>query len=59
MKRILFVSSVLSVFLLFNSCDTPLEKYNPKNEDEKQVLALLSDYQVSRNSNDMDKLKST
>ena len=59
MKRILFVSLVLSAFLLFNSCDTPLKKYNSKNEDEKQIIALLSEYETARNSSDLVKLKST
>ena len=59
MKRILLVFLTLFSFLIFNSCDTPINKYTSKNEDEKKILALLSDYQNSRNSNDIEKLKST
>jgi hypothetical protein len=59
MKRILFVSSVLSAFILFNSCDTPLKEYNSKNGDEKQIIALLSEYETARNSSDLAKLQST
>ena len=59
MKRILLVFLTLSFLLIFNSCDTPINKYTSKNEDEKQILALLNDYQISRNSNDMEKLRST
>ena len=59
MKRILFINFVLSFILIFNSCDTPINKYETKNEDEKQIIAVLEDYLDARNSGDMKRLQST
>jgi hypothetical protein len=59
MKRILLVFLTLSLFLIFISCDTPFEKYKPKNEDEKQIIALLDGYCAARNSADLKKLHSS
>ena len=59
MRRKLSICFILTSFLIFNSCDTPINKYNAKSEDEKQIINLLNDYQLSRNGNNMDKLKST
>ena len=59
MKRMLFVFLTLPMFLLFNSCDTQINKYQAKNEDEKQIIALLNSYCEARNSADLKKLQST
>ena len=56
MKMSLYFSLVLVVFLLFNSCDTPLSKYEPKNDDEKIILKLLYTYVDARNNGDMNAL---
>ena len=58
MKRSFFFSLVLSVFLLFISCDTPLSDYTPKNDTEKSIKAFLSDYVEARNKGDVTKLAS-
>jgi hypothetical protein len=42
MKRILFISIALTIVLLFTSCDTPINEYKPKSDDEKQIIALLT-----------------
>ena len=59
MKRILFVFLTLPMFFLLSSCDTPISKYETKNEDEKQIIALLENYLDARNSGDMSRLQST
>lgn len=59
MKSALLIGIIISTFVLLNSCDTPLNEYNPKNEDEKQISALLNTYLDARNSGDLVKLQST
>ena len=44
---------ILAIFLLSISCDTPLTEYNPKNEDEKQIVDLLQKYADARNNEDV------
>ena len=58
MKRILFVVLSLSSLLISTSCDTPIEKYKPKNEDEKQIIALLNTFCDACNSGDLAELQS-
>ena len=52
MKRILLVYLTIFSFFIFNSCDTPLPEYKPKNEDEKQIVDLLQKYTDARNNED-------
>jgi hypothetical protein len=59
MKRILLVFLTLFSFLIFNSCDTQINKYETKNEDEKKIIALLEEHCAARNSADLKKLQST
>ena len=59
MNKVLHLFFTFTVLMTFNSCDTPINKYNAKSEDEKQIIKLLNDYQSSRNGNDMAKLRST
>jgi len=59
MKRTLFIIFILSIFLLFNSCDTPLNEYQAKNEDEKQIIALLNTFLEANNSGDLINLQKT
>ncbi len=58
MKRILFINLVLSFILIFNSCDTPINKYEAKNDDEKQMMALLQTHLDARNSGDLKTIQS-
>ena len=58
MKRILFINLVLSFILIFNSCDTPINKYETKNDDEKQMMALLQTHLDARNSGDLKTIQS-
>ena len=58
MRRLLFVSSVLSVIWLFHSCDSSLKSYKPKNEDEKQIVKLLDTFCDACNNGDLTMLQS-
>lgn len=59
MKRIVFINVFLCSVLLFNSCDTPLNEYKPKGDDEKQIIALLQNYTDARNNEDVIGIQST
>jgi len=58
-QRINIFIFVLSACLLFNSCDTPLNEYVPKNDTEKDITALLNTYLDARNNGDIKRLTST
>ena len=58
MKRINCAIFVLFACLLFNSCDTSLNEYVPKNDTEKDITALLNTYLDARNNGDINKLAS-
>lgn len=59
MQKIKFIIFVLSACLLFNSCDTPLNEYVPKNDTEKDITGLLNIYLEARNNGDIKRLAST
>jgi hypothetical protein len=59
MKRILFISIALTIVLLFTSCDTPINEYKPKSDDEKQIIALLNTYVEARNKQDLKGMQAT
>jgi hypothetical protein len=59
MKRIIFIGFLLSTVLLFFSCGTSINEYKPKNENEKQIIALLSTYVDSCNNGDLKRLQAT
>jgi len=59
MKNILLIGLFLNIVLLFISCDTPINEYKPKSDDEKQIIALLNTYVEARNSGNLKILRST
>ena len=59
MKRFIHIKLILCFILLFNSCDTPLTEYKPKNDDEKQIVDLLQRYTDARNNEDVIGIQST
>ena len=59
MKRAFLIGFIISALLFFNSCDTPLNDYKPKSEDEKQIIVLLNTYLDARNEGDLSRLQST
>ena len=54
MKIIKYTIFVLSAFLLLNSCDTSLNEYVPKNDDERNIVSILNTYVDSRNNGDIN-----
>jgi hypothetical protein len=44
------------MFFLFSSCDTPISKYETKNEDEKEVIDLLTRYTEAINKGDAEQI---
>jgi len=59
MKGAFLVGFIISALLFFNSCDTPLNDYQPKSEDEKQIIVLLNTYLDARNKGELNHLQST
>jgi hypothetical protein len=59
MKRTFFTVFGLASTIFLISCDIPINRYEPKNEDEKMVVALLNEYCDARNSGDLKRLQST
>jgi hypothetical protein len=58
-KRIVFINFILSFIVLFNACDTPINEYKPKNDDEKQIVTLLQTLTDARNNEDVIGMQST
>ena len=58
MKRSFYFCLVFIVFLLFISCDTHISKYEPKNDDEKDILKILNTHVDARNNGDTKTLAS-
>jgi len=56
MKRILFVYLTILAFLIFNSCNKPIEEYQVKNEDEKEIIELLTKYTEAINTGDAEQI---
>jgi hypothetical protein len=55
MKRLINISFIFIIFL-FISCGTPLDKYQPKSEAEKELTETLLRHADARMSGDMDKI---
>ncbi|MGB8334490.1 MAG: hypothetical protein WCE56_08360 [Desulfobacterales bacterium] len=58
MKKTFSIGLFLTTFLLFNSCDAPLNEYKPKSDDEKQIIALLNIYLDACNKKDLKRYAS-
>jgi hypothetical protein len=56
MKRTLLFLIIISVYFLFNSCDTPINEYQSKNEDEQEIVDLLLRYTDAVNKGDTEKI---
>ena len=56
MKRMLFLSLSLVAFLTFSSCNKPIEEYQVKNEDEKEIIELLTRYTEAINKGDSEQI---
>ena len=58
MNRLFYICFILAGFLIFNSCDSSISEYVPKNDDEKNVIKLLNSYRDARNNGDINKIQS-
>ena len=58
MKKLWYFGFALTVILVLNSCDTPMSKYEPKNDDEKGIINLLTTHVEARNDGDTKTLAS-
>ena len=59
MRNSLFALVTISLIILFNSCDTPINEYKPKSDEEKQIIALLNTYVEARNKQDLKGMQAT
>ena len=58
MRKFIYLSFALAAFLFFNSCESTLKDYKPKNDSEKSIQELLVAYVDARNSGDVDTIMS-
>jgi len=56
MIRALINSFILATIIMFISCGTPLEQYQPKNETEKELTEAVLRHADARISGDADKI---
>jgi len=54
-RRFSYFCMALPLWLM-SCCDAPLEQYTPRNSDEKQILAVLVQYQDAKNRLDLGSL---
>ena len=47
---------LFATLLFLCSCDTPMSKYEPINDTEKEIIGMMNQYLDARNSNDVNKL---
>ena len=59
MKSNIFIGLVLATSLLFFSCETSINEYKPKSDDEKEIIVVLNTYLDARNSGNLKILQST
>ena len=57
-KKISAAFFIIFSFALFCGCDTPIDKYEPRGRDEKEILSVLIQYQNAKNNFDIDQLLS-
>ena len=56
MNRLLNTCVLITSLFVLCSCETPLNKYLPINDTEKELVEILNMYLEARNSNDVRKL---
>ena len=59
MRNYLLISFLLTISFVYTACDTPLNEYKPKTDDEKNIIALLDEYTDARNNADLERLQAT
>jgi hypothetical protein len=56
MKKIIITMAFFIFLFISFSCGTPVSEYEPKNQAEKEIKALLIEYLNCRNKHDLDGL---
>jgi hypothetical protein len=56
MKRALFIIFIALQLFLIYSCSTPIEEYQAKDNDEKEIIDLLIRYTEAINTGDSEKI---
>ena len=56
MKRATFIFLLLFSFFFVCSCNTPIEEYQTKNNDEKEIIDLLIKYTEAVNKGDSEQI---
>ncbi len=55
-EKMKWTISLLIITLAISSCfDTPIANYEPKNEDEREIISVLIQYQDAKNHFDIEK----
>jgi hypothetical protein len=49
---------IITAFVIFSCCDAPIATYEPKNQDEKEIISVLIQYQDAKNHFDIERLVS-
>lgn len=49
---------IIITLVVCSCCDSSIVKYEPKNQDEKEIISLLIQYQDAKNNSDIEKLLS-
>jgi hypothetical protein len=53
MNNPVWIGFLISAVVFTTSCDTSISEYEPKNEDEKQIISLLSTFVDAGNAGDL------
>jgi hypothetical protein len=51
-RRVIHLTTILSVVLYFIGCATPVKDYKPKSPDEEAIVSVLIKYEKAYNSGD-------
>ncbi|MBC2735284.1 MAG: hypothetical protein HF981_13075 [Desulfobacteraceae bacterium] len=55
-NKCLSFSLMLFTCLITCSCGAPIEKYEPRSQDEKEIVSVLVEYQEAKNGFDLERL---
>lgn len=54
----LFYSLIITAVVIFSGCDHSISEYRTENEDEREIISILIQYQDAKNKFDIKKLLS-
>lgn len=50
---------IIIIMVVSSCCDAPIEEYKPKNQDEREILSLLTQYQDAKSHFDIERYLSS